>query len=259
MATEKQIAANRANAQKCTGPRTEEGKATSSMNALKTGLDAKSEIIERCENRAERDELTAAYYARYAPVTEEERYLVDTAIAHEWLQRRYLSVEASLWKGQFDFAKSLGGAFNRESETFARIDRRLNSALRNHGNAMKRLHALRALRGAGTQGDIPLAKTCLPAEPEISECNPQADQPIAPPLPDETASVPAPEPEPVAAQDAPGLPSIDVAPEELDPELVSFRTFAEPVSPHAQPGPSTFIPPTGPNHVAPTPAQSDII
>jgi hypothetical protein len=49
MATEKQIAANRANAQKTTGPRTEHGKSTSAMNALKTGLDAKNEIIERCE------------------------------------------------------------------------------------------------------------------------------------------------------------------------------------------------------------------
>lgn len=37
MATEKQIAACRENAQKSTGPKTEEGKAISSMNALKTG------------------------------------------------------------------------------------------------------------------------------------------------------------------------------------------------------------------------------
>ena len=38
MATQKQIEANRANAQKSTGAKTEAGKKTSSMNAMKHGL-----------------------------------------------------------------------------------------------------------------------------------------------------------------------------------------------------------------------------
>jgi hypothetical protein len=41
MATEKQIAANKLNAQKSTGPKTESGKATSAGNALKHGITAK--------------------------------------------------------------------------------------------------------------------------------------------------------------------------------------------------------------------------
>jgi hypothetical protein len=49
MASQKQTEANRLNAQKSTGPRGApsgpEGKAASSMNALKSGIDAKSQII----------------------------------------------------------------------------------------------------------------------------------------------------------------------------------------------------------------------
>jgi len=42
MATPAQILANRANAQKSTGPRSVEGKAASRFNALKHGLDVQS-------------------------------------------------------------------------------------------------------------------------------------------------------------------------------------------------------------------------
>ena len=45
MATEKQIAANRANAQLSTGPRTDAGKAASSSNAVSHGLTSRGFII----------------------------------------------------------------------------------------------------------------------------------------------------------------------------------------------------------------------
>jgi len=45
MPTQNQIQANRRNAQHSTGPRTAEGKAASSMNALKSGIDARSSVI----------------------------------------------------------------------------------------------------------------------------------------------------------------------------------------------------------------------
>jgi hypothetical protein len=65
MATEKQIAANQLNVQKCTGPKYTEGKAKSSQNALKTGLHAKSDVI-ATENRDNYETLIAEYHDRSA-------------------------------------------------------------------------------------------------------------------------------------------------------------------------------------------------
>jgi hypothetical protein len=56
MTTEKQNEANRINAQKSTGPRTDEGKQRSSQNALKHGLLAKRSVIPG-EDPAEFDAL----------------------------------------------------------------------------------------------------------------------------------------------------------------------------------------------------------
>jgi hypothetical protein len=47
--SESRISANRSNAQKSTGPRTEEGKARSRANALKHGLYASAVVPERLE------------------------------------------------------------------------------------------------------------------------------------------------------------------------------------------------------------------
>ncbi len=52
MSTEAQINANRQNAQKSTGPRTAEGKAVVSQNAVKHGLFAAEAVI-RIENPAD--------------------------------------------------------------------------------------------------------------------------------------------------------------------------------------------------------------
>ena len=80
MATEKQTAANRENAKKCTGPRSEKGKAISSQNALKTGIDSKAEVMQ-CESRDEYNQLIAEFHRDYAPIGAAERTLLQALFA----------------------------------------------------------------------------------------------------------------------------------------------------------------------------------
>ena len=61
-ASESQIAANRANAQKSTGPRTAEGKARSSQNAVKHGLTAKEGPVLPGEDPAEFETFVEALF-----------------------------------------------------------------------------------------------------------------------------------------------------------------------------------------------------
>ncbi len=96
MASQRQIMANRRNAQNSSGPGSPEGKAVSSQNALKTGIDARSQVVS-FENAADLEALTAEYYDRFAPTSPEERCLVDTLISSEWMRRRYMTVEARVW------------------------------------------------------------------------------------------------------------------------------------------------------------------
>ena len=147
MATRRQIAANRRNAQLCQGPTSPAGRAISSMNALKTGIDAKSEILPT-ENPADLAELTAEYYNSHAPATSEERDLVDKLICNEWLSRRYRRAEAVVWEKQLSRTNSpsLGAAFVAASPALCRVGRRQNAAHRDFQTALTKLLAFQAAR-----------------------------------------------------------------------------------------------------------------
>jgi hypothetical protein len=101
MATEKQIQANIRNARRSTGPRTTEGKAKSSRNALKTGLYANGIVI-GYEDPSKLAELERQFTDKYHPATPTERSLVDSLIHLEWLLRRYRWLETEVWKASQD-------------------------------------------------------------------------------------------------------------------------------------------------------------
>src|SRR5664280_1357015 len=135
MSTPQQIEANRLNAQRSTGPRSAEGKAAVRFNALKSGIDAQSQVIPG-EDPAALALLTAEYHDRYQPATPEVRALVDTLVTAEWTQRRYRSLEAQLFKfGIHGLGREVEGlqvvqAYDRECQNFDRLQRRINAVER---------------------------------------------------------------------------------------------------------------------------------
>ena len=140
----KQLEANRRNAQKSTGPRSVEGKAASSQNALKSGIDAKAQTLPG-EKPEALEALAAEYYDRFRPATPEARHLVDTLVSNEWLLRRFRRIEVQILKHEMEAAYRLdaknpeGHAYVRSERSFDRLQRRINAAERNYHRALKEL------------------------------------------------------------------------------------------------------------------------
>src|SRR5262249_27329657 len=135
MSSLRQIEANRLNAQKSTGPRSVTGKAASRMNALKSGIDAKSYII-RGEKATDLEALTTQYLDEYQPATATERCCVDMLIRADWMLRRLARVEAEIWEFQmedfYDLERDtpLGQTFAKRPGPFETLQRRISATER---------------------------------------------------------------------------------------------------------------------------------
>ena len=107
MATAKQLAANRANALRSTGPKTEEGKRVSSQNALKHGFAGFSILIEE-EDREAYDQHLDAYFSRFKPVEQVEADTVRHAANSRWKYDRLCLIEATLieWESQMQMPRA---------------------------------------------------------------------------------------------------------------------------------------------------------
>jgi hypothetical protein len=97
MATEAQIAANRKNAQLSTGPRTDEGKARASGNAVSLGLFTR----QNCVQPQEQDEYNNLYntmWQNLSPAGAMEEMFATEIIRGAWRLRRCATAEADLSK-----------------------------------------------------------------------------------------------------------------------------------------------------------------
>ena len=182
MSTLRQIEANRRNAQKSTGPTSVTGKAASSMNALKTGIHAKSLVLPT-EKLADLELLIDEYYQHHHPASPEARALVDDLIRCEWLQRRLHTAETQLWA--FDYKEAwtpdnqypLGQTASRRSKAFGQLQWRINCTRRASQRALQDLRQLKAEAPQAASTAAP------PVEPD-----PPALQPLPLPASPETTS-----------------------------------------------------------------------
>ena len=95
MATPKQIAANRRNAQKSTGPCTPEGKAAVRFNAVKHGLTA-GRLVVYGEDGAELEGLAKSLARELRPVGRLEKFVFQQIVIDAWRLRRTRYLESGL-------------------------------------------------------------------------------------------------------------------------------------------------------------------
>src|SRR5579862_1498304 len=96
MATEKQIEANRLNAQESTGPTSLEGKAKSSANRLSWGCTSNTTVIpgeDPCEFKALTDDLLN----EHQPATATEQVLAEQMAHNCWLELRAFRLQTRIF------------------------------------------------------------------------------------------------------------------------------------------------------------------
>lgn len=99
MATDKQIAANRRNAMKSTGPKTEHGKLRARQNAFRHGLTAET-VVTALEDADDYARFEEKVTADFDPQTAVECQLVLRVAALLWRLRRALAIESGLFQIQ---------------------------------------------------------------------------------------------------------------------------------------------------------------
>ena len=108
MASPAQLAANRRNAQKSTGPRTIEGRKRASLNALKSGMTAKTVVLPH-ESAADYDEIRTALIEDYSPATSQEMMLVDQIAVGYWRTIRARRFETAMFDNHLRTKKRTHG------------------------------------------------------------------------------------------------------------------------------------------------------
>ena len=117
MATEKQIAANRRNALKSSGPRTELGKAVSRLNALRHGSRATAATLPG-EGLKELRQIRDQFLRSHQPQTREQVRLVERMASARWQLLYWQRTEARFFGG------TVGMDPMRKSRTINRLSQR---------------------------------------------------------------------------------------------------------------------------------------
>ncbi len=222
----KQLAANRANAAKSTGPRTAPGRARSAQNARKHGFTASTFAVVRLEDLQEVAHLKDDLVALYQPVNSQEFFAIERIALAQQALLRAARLEAGLFTtclneacdclgtpitlmnpelagdGDIEITRAqnrnylLGEGFQqmaRKSNSWSLFLRYQAQAERHYRRAVEELERLKALRGELPNEQLP-NEAIFEAQPEQKEttCVPDETNPSPPkcPAPDAIPGVP---------------------------------------------------------------------
>ena len=188
------LAANRANAQLSTGPRTPEGKTASSQNACKHGILARHTLFDK-EDPQELEEFRTVFYNKFQPADDYETSLVDLMIDAKWRIARLHRIEGAEFKRQLHAGNTpaVAGLLLYGSESCERRGRYESRLLRNHATLLAELLKYRAKRES-------IAKTEAAFKPQTR----RAAAPPTPPPPVQTNPIST-SPTPISTQPPPKI------------------------------------------------------
>ena len=205
--SEIQLAANRANAVKSTGPRTPEGKARSAQNARKHGFTATTFAVIQLEDLHQVANLRADLIAVYQPVNSQELFAIERIALTQQAILRAARLEAGLFSsclnefldgsgnpmfppspeldgiGDIEITRVqnrnwvLGESFRRcvdQSNTWTLFIRYQTQAERQYRRAIEEFERLKALRP-----DLPNEAILDPNPNETQPLTPNEDEPIS--------------------------------------------------------------------------------
>ena len=186
--SDKQHAANRANAKQSCGPKTPEGKDTSRRNALNWGFRARVLLMEP-EDPAEYLHLWCQFLDEWQPQAQTELLQLEQMATSQWLLARTALRETQVC--------ALGLGMKSELEMLEMVARQRSRLERSFSSALRDLIQLQKFRQSRPQ-----PQDAAPEQPAAPQQPAQAAPPPVPP----PAGAPAPPPDYVMSQSAEPVP-----------------------------------------------------
>jgi hypothetical protein len=186
MLTEKQLAANRANAQRSTGPRSEEGRQRSSLNARRHNLTGQVSAMTD-EDRIAHDTFSKALISAMAPEGALELQLAQRVATDSWRLNRASAIEDNIFAlgldryaddtidhPQIQAAFATARTFTAEAKSLELLtlyEQRINRTLQRNLALLQQLQATRK-----AERKAAMKEPAKPAQP--SEMNNLPERPI---------------------------------------------------------------------------------
>lgn len=152
MASKAQIKANRKNAARSTGPKTESGKATSARNATRHGLSSAGIAILPTEKQEDLDALAKTLTDEHHPEGDTETFLVHQMIQARWKLARIERLESEAFDAMLedegapmDSDRRLLTTLSGNGNIFDKLQRHSATAERSYYKALRELQNLRAV------------------------------------------------------------------------------------------------------------------